>query len=59
MEVELIGQDGNAFAIIASVPNALRRAGYVDEATEWTQDAIACGSFDELLRLATSTVEVV
>ena len=58
IEVTLIGEDGNAFAIIGKVSGALKRAGLRDEATEFTAKAMECGSYDELLRLVMETVEV-
>lgn len=58
VKVKLIGQDGNAFSIIGQVSQALKRAGYRDAALEWAKAAMDCGSYDELLQLAMSTVEV-
>jgi hypothetical protein len=50
--------DGNAFAIIGAVSRGLQRAGLRDEATQFRQDATMCKSYDELLQLVISTVEV-
>ncbi len=58
VEVELVGQDGNAFAIIGAVSRELKRAGLREEAQEYQQQAMACGSYDELLQLTMQTVEV-
>lgn len=58
VEVELSGQDGNAVLIIGRVAKALRRAGHADAADEFSRDARASGSYDELLQLAMRTVEV-
>jgi hypothetical protein len=56
--VKLVGTDGNAFAILAAVSRAMRRAGiektqineFVDEATS--------GDYDHLLQTAMNTVNV-
>jgi hypothetical protein len=56
--VQLVGTDGNAFAILAAVSRAMRRAGiektqineFVDEATS--------GDYDHLLQTAMNTVNV-
>jgi len=51
-ECELVGQDGNAYAIMGRVSKALRRAGYPPEAiTEYTE-ASTSGDYDNLLRVA-------
>lgn len=56
--VELVGNDGNAFAIIGRVQKALRRAG-VDQATrlEFTHEATA-GDYNDLLATCMRWVEV-
>ncbi len=56
--VKLVGEDGNAFAIIGRVSRALESAGLRAEAAEFQQKAFACGSYDELLQLVMATVEV-
>lgn len=56
--VQLVGTDGNAFAILGAVSQAMRRAGiekvyineFVDEATS--------GNYDHLLQTAMATVNV-
>lgn len=58
VQVQLVGEDGNAFAIIGRVSRALKRAGHREAATEWCAAAMACGSYDALLRLAMETVDV-
>lgn len=58
LTVQLTGHDGNAFAIMGAVSQALRRAGvdkaeidtYVDEAT--------AGDYDNLLRVTMRWVNV-
>ena len=47
--VRLVGTDGNAFALLGKVRQALRRAGYDAGFIEWfTKEAMA-GNYDELL----------
>jgi len=58
VKVKLVGEDGNAFAIMARVSKALRREGvrqsdidaFVEEATK--------GNFDNLLQIVMKTVTV-
>ena len=59
IEVELIGRDGNAWAVIGAVSQALRRAG-VDKAErdEFIEEAMS-GDYDHLLQTAMRWVEVV
>jgi hypothetical protein len=40
------------------VSGALRRAGHPDAATEYSEAVTRCGSYDEVLRLTMSTVDV-
>lgn len=58
IEVELVGRDGNAFAVLGAVRKAMRRGG-VDpaEIERFTEEATA-GDYDELLRTACSWVVV-
>lgn len=58
VHVPLTGRDGNAFAIIGTVSRALRRAGHVQAADEFSGRAMDCESYDELLQLAMTTVKV-
>ena len=54
--VQLSGNDGNAFAIMATVRKALRRAGVsADEVSEYVKQSTA-GDYDNLLRVAMSWV---
>jgi hypothetical protein len=56
--VQLSGQDGNAFAILGAVSNALKRAG-VDKAERDAFFAEAtAGDYDALLRTAMRWVNV-
>ena len=56
--VELTEQDGNVFSIIGRVSKALNRAGFRSEAEEYAKKALACKSYDEVLRLTMETVDV-
>lgn len=58
IKVQLSGEDGNAFAIMASVRKALRRNGVSqEEVDEFTTEAQS-GDYDNLLRTAIKWVEV-
>lgn len=49
VRVRLVGEDGNAFAIIGRMTRAMRRAGWPLEAIEeWIADATA-GDYEHLL----------
>lgn len=56
--VELIGQDGNAFAILGAVKKALRRNVSEEAATAYYQEATS-GDYDNLLRVTAQTVNVI
>ena len=57
-EVELVGHDGNAFAILGKVSKALKQAGadkeYIDEYMKKATD----GDYDHLLRITMEYVDV-
>jgi hypothetical protein len=55
--VKLVGEDGNAFAIIGRTARAIRRAKGVEAANTFSAAAMACGSYDELLGLVVRTVD--
>ena len=57
-ECTLIGQDGNAFAIIGAVSKTLKNNGLTQEAKEFTNKAFSCESYDHLLQLVREYVEV-
>lgn len=58
VEVKLVGEDGNAFAILGRVAQALRRAG-VDRAEQDAYFAEATsGDYDHLLQTTMSWVSV-
>ena len=58
IDVELVGEDGNALAIVGRVARALRRAD-VDaaEVDEFRREALS-GDYDNVLRTAMEWVEV-
>ena len=58
VHVQLSGEDGNANGIIGRVAKALRRSVGDEAASEFTNAATNCGSYDELLVLAMETVNV-
>ena len=58
IEVELLGHDSNAFAVLGTVRKALRRAGVSkEEIDEFTAEATS-GDYDNLLATAFRWVEV-
>ena len=58
IEVQLTGQDGNAFAIMGAVSTALRKGGVPkEEINEYTSQSMS-GDYDNLLRTAMSWVSV-
>ena len=58
IEVQLSGNDGNAFAIMASIRSALKSAGANEaEISLYTQESMS-GDYDNLLRVANEWVEV-
>lgn len=59
IEVELIGQDGNAMSIIANVSDALKRNDVPIEEVKAFQNEAMSGDYNHLLRTAMSWVKVV
>lgn len=58
VKVKLIGEDGNAFAILGKVSKELRRAGYdLDFIKEYQAQAMS-GDYDNLLQVTMNYVEV-
>lgn len=55
--VKLVGEDGNAFAIIGRVSQALKRGGHADLAKEFQKEAMS-GDYDHLLQTAMEYIEV-
>jgi len=54
----LTGTDGNVFASIGRVKNALCDAGHAERASEFVRRAFAAGSHHEVLKLGFEHVEV-
>ena len=58
VKVKLIGRDGNAFAIMGAVSNAMRKAGCTKEQISEYTTAAMSGDYDNLLRVTAETVDV-
>ena len=56
--VQLVGNDGNAFAVMGAVSKALRRAGVSKEEVDKYKEESMSGDYDHLLRTAMKWVEV-
>jgi len=59
VEVQLSGQDGNAFAILGRVTQALKRVGATPEECNQFYAEATAGDYDHLLGVAMQWVEVV
>lgn len=59
VEVELIGLDGNAFAILATVRKAMRRAGVEADAIALYEMQAQAGDYDNLLSVTQRWVDIV
>ena len=57
VEVKLVGEDGNAFAILGKVSRELRRAGHKDLAEEYMKEATS-GDYNHLLAVTQDFVTV-
>jgi len=57
VKVKLVGEDGNAFAILGRVRKAMRRAGFDKEADQMFLEAQQ-GDYDHLLQTVMKYVEV-
>ena len=57
IHVKLVGEDGNAFAILARVRSALRRGGRSDLVDAFTKEATS-GNYTHLLATVMEYVEV-
>ena len=55
---KLVGEYGNVFNIIGLVRDCLRKNGQSVQAREFVSKAFSAGSYDEVLRLAMTYVEV-
>lgn len=58
IEVRLVGEDGNAVAIMGRVSNAMRKAGVSQEEINAYLDESMSGDYDNLLRTAVKWVSV-
>jgi hypothetical protein len=58
VEVKLVGEDGNAFAIMGRVMAALKSAGVPKEEIDKYYSQSTSGDYDNLLRTATEWVSV-
>ena len=59
VEVQLSGNDGNAFAIMGAVTKAMKRAGVSKEDVgQYQEDAMGSESYDALLQTTIKTVTV-
>ena len=50
--VKLIGEDGNAFAIMGTVAKALKEAGFSEEHIAEYYEESSSGDYDNLIRVA-------
>jgi hypothetical protein len=57
VRVKLVGEDGNAFAIMGAVRGALERGGYRELASQYIEEA-TMGDYNHLLRVSMDYVEV-
>lgn len=58
VHVELIGQDGNAFAILAATRRALRRAGVSQTEIDHYHTEATAHDYDHLLQVTMNWVEI-
>lgn len=58
IEVQLVGEDGNAFAIMGRVMGALKKAGVAKEEIDKYYAESTSGDYDNLLRTAVAWVSV-
>ncbi len=57
IKVTLVGEDGNAFAVIGRVAKALRKGGHPELVDKFKREAMQ-GDYDNLLRVCMEYVEV-
>ena len=58
VKMQLVGEDGNAFAIMGRVTKAMRRAGLTPEQIAEYRTAAMAGDYDALLATTMKYVEV-
>ncbi len=56
-KLKLVGEDGNAFSILARARKVLRRNGMEDKVAEFTEEATS-GDYDHLLATCAKWFEV-
>jgi len=56
VEVDLVGEDGNAFSILGRVVQAMRRAGVSKEDIDTYQTEAKSGDYNNLLSVTMATV---
>ena len=59
IDVQLIGNDGNAFSIMGAVQKSLRRAGASHEELDQYFAEATAGNYDELLATTSRWVNIV
>lgn len=57
IKVKLVGTDGNAFALMGKVSEALRKGGYADLVAEFRKEATS-GDYNHLIQTCMDYVEV-
>ena len=58
VEVQLLGEDGNAFAIIGNVTKAMRESGIPKVEIDKYRNEAMSGNYNKLLRVTMQTVNV-
>lgn len=58
IDVELIGKDGNAFAIIGAVTKAMRQAGLAPHIIDQYREQAMSGDYDHLLKVTSEWVNI-
>lgn len=56
-KIELVGQDGNVFAVMGRASRALKQAGMADEAKEMFDRVTSCGNYYEALNIISEYVD--
>lgn len=56
--VQLTGEDGNIFFILGRATQALKRAGYAEDAEILAEEVMASDDYDEALQVVMRTVNV-
>lgn len=57
VKVRLVGEDGNAFAIMGRVTSAMRKSGCTKEQIDEYRESAMSGDYDNLLRVTMETVD--